>query len=111
MLVPGVDHGHRLRADHPLRHVLDINRFEGRHITATRPPRVHAPIKRAGDGVETNPQQLAPRLLVLRVSPARQHDRPASCDEPAHPRAHRPVDTDVVAPWDMAAVVIASWPD
>jgi hypothetical protein len=107
VLVAHVDHGHGLRAQHPLRHVLHIDGLKRRHVAAARPPRVDAAVQVTRDGVVPDAQQLSLRLAQIPVSGADQHEGTATGDEPSHPRADRTVDADAVAARDVAAVVIA----
>src|SRR5438105_15032454 len=101
VLVAHVDDGHGLRAQHPLRQVLDVHGLKAGQLAPARAPRVHPAIELAGDDVETDAQQLPLRLAVLRLCASSEHERPAARDEPADPGADGAVDADVVAARDV----------
>src|SRR5207248_9453131 len=85
-----------------------VHGLKARQLAPARAPRVHPAVELAGDDVETDAQQLALRLAVLRLRTSSKHERPAARDEPANPGADGAVDADVVAARDVRPVVVAT---
>src|ERR1700687_3547445 len=107
VLVSRIDHGDGLRAQDPLRQVLDVFGLDGRRLPPPALPRIHAYVEAAGHAVEPDSLELALGVSMLRVATAYQHDRPAARDQPSHPRAERAAQADAVAARDVAPVVAA----
>src|SRR5436305_1903227 len=73
---------------------------------AAAPPRVDAAVQDARDRVEADAQELALGVAQLNLGASHEDDRAAARDQPADPRADRPVDADAVAASDVPAVVV-----
>src|SRR6266576_2540235 len=71
-------------------------------------PRFDAAIQAARDGVVADPEQLPLGGAQVLLAAADEDQRTAAGDQPAHPRADRAVDPDVVAAGDVAAVVVTA---